>query len=158
MRQLMKCFDHQRPWRDHCVDRGLKDEWLEAMNSLTCWSVYSTCEGHHEAPMEGAGHSECARIWLKASHSMIDALLRDWVQIEAPLREWLSLHCSPDTVSDIRSDHNVFTKEAAVTLELECAYKRQASTMDDKTTKWFGNTVGRLTQFDVYTLQLVSGK
>jgi hypothetical protein len=41
-----KCRDHEREWRGFCVDRNLKDDWLELLNDLEAFSLISICEGH----------------------------------------------------------------------------------------------------------------
>ena len=41
-----KCRGHEREWQGFCVDRNLKDDWLEHLNDLQAFSLISICEGH----------------------------------------------------------------------------------------------------------------
>ncbi len=45
-RRVRPCRDHERRWRDHCVDINLEDAWLERLNQLRCFHLISICEGH----------------------------------------------------------------------------------------------------------------
>ena len=47
----------RRPWRHYSVDINLKDEWLEALNSLTVFDLTSICEGH-PSKADNAGSKE----------------------------------------------------------------------------------------------------
>ncbi|MDM7921797.1 MAG: hypothetical protein QUS14_05805 [Pyrinomonadaceae bacterium] len=49
------CLPHERRWRNYCVDRNLKDEWLERLNALKTFDLISICEGH------GSGTDEESR-------------------------------------------------------------------------------------------------
>ncbi len=43
------CRDYERPWKDKCVDKNLKDEWLEDLNALLVFDLVSVCEGHPQS-------------------------------------------------------------------------------------------------------------
>jgi hypothetical protein len=38
--------DDQRIWQGRRVDKDLKDEWLDELNSLLCMDLVSICQGH----------------------------------------------------------------------------------------------------------------
>lgn len=42
----IECRPHERRWRNYCVDKNLKDDWLERLNGLTVFDLISICEGH----------------------------------------------------------------------------------------------------------------
>lgn len=42
------CRPFERPWRNFCVDSGLRDDWLERLNSLSVFDLISICEGHSD--------------------------------------------------------------------------------------------------------------
>ena len=48
------CRDHERVWNGICVDIGLEDEWLVALNSLDSFFLTSICVGHKDlyAPID----------------------------------------------------------------------------------------------------------
>lgn len=39
--------NYQRKWREYSVDKNLRDDWLERINSLKILEVLSICEGHY---------------------------------------------------------------------------------------------------------------
>ena len=45
-RTPVECRPHERRWRNYCVDKSLKDEWLERLNDLEAFDLISICEGH----------------------------------------------------------------------------------------------------------------
>jgi hypothetical protein len=67
---------HQHKWRELEVDKGILDEWLEFMNDLVLFSVYSTCEGHRD--LDGVGGCNHARIWLSLRDQSYLLLEKMW--------------------------------------------------------------------------------
>ena len=56
-----RCRDHEKRWRDFCVDKNLEEDWLERLNSLKAFTLIGICEGHHN---QRAGSATKTRISL----------------------------------------------------------------------------------------------
>lgn len=41
---------NDRKWKGYWVDKGLKDAWLERLNSIKQISIEATCSGHRDRP------------------------------------------------------------------------------------------------------------
>jgi len=159
------------------VDKGLRDNWLEPMNSLAHFSVYSTCEGHRNP--EGAGGSDHARIWLSLREELYASLARMWQCNRAGLLALISEHFTdPNTHYDFfheqnrQTDHirNFAPPKSAhcdgamagmldqilacspsrdgIGLHLDHKEVRKTKEMPDSVASWFDNTVRTLRAFD----------
>ena len=60
-----KCRDHEREWQGFCVDKNLKDDWLERLNGLQVFHLISICEGHHDRGAEPARTPPHVKLRLK---------------------------------------------------------------------------------------------
>lgn len=83
------CPEHQRLWREHCVDRNLKNEWLEQLNNLNTLNLISVCEGH-------LGHPRryCPRINLRIKADLIEVMAEEWQKVKPVIRGALE-RCFP---------------------------------------------------------------
>lgn len=75
------CRGHERRWRNRCVDKGLKDEWLERLNELTLFDLISVCEGHATEP---EGHPRrLPHINLRLREAYIGQVVEKWNMFKA---------------------------------------------------------------------------
>lgn len=156
------CSNHQKQWRadvhteELCVDIGLLDKWLETMNSLHAWAVYSTCEGHAKPPQQGAGHSDCPRIWFHGSAAVDAKLVRHWDIIEELMRlEACRLFDEDITEIELFRDLNIQTSLQSVFLHLKYRTPRRSTDMERDTVEWFERVIGGLMEFDRVTKNLL---
>ena len=62
----VECRPHERRWRNFCVDRALKDDWLERLNGLKVFDLISICEGHGTAAETELGRLPHFNLRLKS--------------------------------------------------------------------------------------------
>lgn len=143
----MQCEPHQRPWRDLCVDSGLKDEWLESLNSLVYWKPFSTCEGHPDRT--GGGAEDHPRVWLLLDESHLDRLAKIW-SAHANRIHRLRQECFPNvrTISrlEFEQDEPIFGTNCA--LHLDCKIKRKTTVVAPEIANWWHDTTEGLRRFD----------
>lgn len=71
-----ECRPFERRWRNYCVDRGLKDDWLERLNALKIFDLISICEGHEDEADVVA--RRLPHFNLRVRENMIGTLERRW--------------------------------------------------------------------------------
>jgi hypothetical protein len=153
----MTCEPHQRHWRELCVDKGLRDEWLEKINALRYWKPYSTCEGHFDRI--GGGADDHPRVWLLLDEKFTPTISKMW---DANVQEFQRLRedCFPanDTISrlDFERDSKIFATTCG--LHLDSRVRRQSIEMSTRITEWWENTIRRLEKFDHEFGQILCGK
>ena len=164
---------HERQWKSLTVDKGLTDEWLESINSLRCFSPYSTCEGHSN-PV-GAGGSRHARMWFSLNNDLYLQMASNWLTKKEMLRKMLEQHFSHvDTKYDLfhelggKTDHirnysppressldalirkcfEASPSRDGIGMHLDHSEMRLKDVMPDTVTKWFDDTVTGMKKFD----------
>jgi hypothetical protein len=80
-------LSNYRKWKGIAVDKGLKDEWLEKVNSVPRTKVISTCEGHR------GGHKAHFNLVVRGTNAEKRAM---------NLKKKLS---GPNTKADVLTEH-----------------------------------------------------
>jgi hypothetical protein len=73
----LPCRPFERRWRNFCVDKNLKDDWLERLNSLRSFDLISICEGHPDEP--SYPHRRLPHINLRLKDGLAELLLPSWI-------------------------------------------------------------------------------
>lgn len=77
------CKPHERRWRNFCVDRGLKDAWLERLNKLAVFELISICEGHPDDP---AIRRRFPHINLRVRERYVVEIVENWERLRTDIR------------------------------------------------------------------------
>lgn len=138
---------HERMWHGHNrpVDKGLKDEWLEAMNALYYFCCYSSCEGH--ANPTGTGASRFPRIWLRMTDQILmPRIVSLWNQeaVEALVRKWFP----PRATDGFVCIDSLIKGGRGVCLHLTCKTVRSSDAMAPAIEQWFDHTTRALAPFE----------
>ena len=145
----MKPAPHERIWPglDQPVDKGLKDEWLEAINGLHYFQCYSSCEGHLKPA--GAGWSPHPRIWFSLEDpNLIEQISPRW-RANAPGFEELVRNWFPPAQTDVVFRlGNIGGGGKGVCLHLDCRIKRTTEQMPAVIEIWFDRTTKNLKTFE----------
>lgn len=124
------------------VDKHLKDDWLDSLNSLTWFDLKSICEGH-----AGKG---VANIMLRVKKELYDVASRHIFSIAALLN-------IPDTKVEITTDNYHGSENKYITVHIEfCTRVNELSTFNEFTKhrawphcrEWFPVVVDRIVNAD----------
>ena len=144
----MNCRSYERQWRDLCVDRGMRDSWLHAMNSLSCWRVYSSCEGHSTPPEGGVLTStRSPRIWFHASPVIQPALISRWRRLRSRLLA-VARSLFPGTRIVLRCTREIATNSPIIIFQLNCTTRRRSAEFEPNIEAWFVTVTSALAAFD----------
>jgi len=147
------CREHERLWRDRCVDRNLEDGWLESLNALTSLELISICEGHATP-----GHNRLRGrpgINLRLKASLLPQALKLWDTLSSTLEATLRRLFAGESTSAIvelkleirlrRSGSGIRHK---LTARIEAREPRAVAEMDAETNDWFRNVVRSIQDLD----------
>ncbi|MBU2444063.1 MAG: hypothetical protein KJ666_00625 [Bacteroidetes bacterium] len=150
---------HERLWKRYRVDKNLKDEWLEKLNSFRTLELISICEGHADAkPNSLRQYSHVHFDLSKKLFSYFDSTNKNWKNI---------IKNKIDTIFDIPNNslnfsHNfsirkfdhTSAKDSVILFKLRHSKKRESLDLDLKTTEWFENVIIHCQSFDNYLSKL----
>lgn len=149
------CRDYERPWRGRCVDRNLKDEWLDQLNALSTCSLTSICEGH----VHGSGERLAAvpLIKLRLKPELVPAATREWPALSQELTSLLpTLFDLAETRVEAALRLEVRASDAAVRERQELVIKihsvrvRETEELDGETAAWFETSVAACVAIDEF--------
>lgn len=147
------CKDHERVWRDLCVDRNLRDDWLEHLNSLETLNLVGICEGHPGRPPGAPGRYP--QINLRLKESILPGIAGHWEDLRsAMLNEASKLFLLGDT--DVRIELKFWLRagrgrliyQEDLTMRLRGYKTRETVEMDAETCGWFERAVDRIAKVD----------
>lgn len=146
--RLRNCREHERLWRDRCVDKNLKDDWLERLNTLQSFELISICEGH----LDRRPH-----INLRLRPDLIAALANDWHAYQAKFQEGISnIFRYPLTSASFELRYRYSTRggrshyrEDAV-LKIEALRERSSRNEELNQDEWFMANVQASEDFDKF--------
>lgn len=154
MRDLKrKCREHERPWRDFCVDANLQDSWLERLNGLRVFDLINICEGHPQRSKRAA--SRYAHIYLKLKKEFLQDVIPAWGDLR-PLfiQEVDRLFQEGDTYINfevkfkLRSGPGRLVYQEELMLKLRAFHLSSNSGLDPNLRAWFDHSVERIETLD----------
>jgi hypothetical protein len=157
---LQGCRNHERRWRDHNVDKNLKDDWLERLNNLKTLELVSICEGHPSAKrfsVKGLPH-----ISLILQYSYIERLIHDWYSYQPRIEETINntaFHPLTSPVFElwlrhVKNDGTTYYREC-VMLRLNPPYGSRSRLVELDRAEWFTVNVEAIEDFDEFLYELL---
>lgn len=152
------CRDHERLWRERCVDKNLKDDWLERLNRLAAFSLINICEGHHDQQVGSSGRYPHISVRLK--ERLLPGIARHWEELRgATLSEMNRLFQTGDTDINmelkfrLRAGRGKLIYQEGLALRVRSFEKRKTSELDSQTANWFERVIQRIEGLDGMVLE-----
>jgi len=154
IRMSRSCRDHEKSWNKRCVDKNLKEEWLQRLNSLNTLDLISVCEGHPER--EG-----CTKPHLKFKlrAELTPVAMQRFAEHSINL-EMFSRFNHKDTESKcelkrtFRTARKGFNYREDIMVRITCRCPRTSEKIDEKTINWFERNVVRVEELDGFIVGL----
>lgn len=154
-----KCRDHEREWRGFCVDRHLKDDWLECLNGLGAFDLISICEGHCGRQAEPSKTPPHVKLRLK--EQFLPEVASRWDEHKmAILGDVNRLFQVGDTYVNLELKFKLRSGTGRLSYQEEMIVRvhgRQARTseeMDAATCAWFEQSVKKIEALDRFVADL----
>jgi hypothetical protein len=148
-----ECREHERRWKDMCVDKNLEDEWLERLNGLKAFGLVGICEGHSEQRPGASGRYP--HINLRLKESLLPGIAENWEELRiAILNEVGKLFGSGDTdvrlelKFRLRAGRGKLVYQEEMTMRARSYRARVAEGMDKETRRWFEESIERIEEID----------
>lgn len=161
--RLRNCREHQRLWRNHCVDKNLKDDWIESLNSLRAFNLISICEGHLNG--RSNPHGGLPHINLRLKPDLVTILANDWQTHKEKIQEGINNITSyPLTSASIELRHRYFkgigqpNYREDVVIRLEAFRERSSNNQEITRDEWFEGSIEGLAEFDRFIENLLGFK
>jgi hypothetical protein len=155
-----QCPDHQRLWRGHCVDQGLDDAWLVALNELGAFDLISICEGH--AGQRATSSRSRPHINLRLKSNLLAKAVTAWTSISAGLSDNLSGIFAFDATSakvELKQQVCLARSEPLrrqdFTVCMQSRQPRVDTTMEPGCIEWFQATIESIKNLDRYMASLL---
>ena len=149
--EVTSCPEHQRVWRDQCVDKNLKDEWLEQLNSLKALNLISICEGHPNHPRH-----YYPRMNLRIKNNLIVHVANEWQKLKPAFSVALD-KCFPDEDTNPsielvrriqRKDKDSQIPDDDIIVYIHSRNLRNNDWQRELANNWFGRTIKAVEAFD----------
>jgi hypothetical protein len=152
-----RCRDHEKRWRDFCVDKNLEEDWLERLNSLKTFTLIGICEGHHN--QRAASDSKFPYIGLRLKDQLLPGIARNWEELRvAVLNEVHKLFQAGDTQFNLelkfklRAGRGKLIYQEELALRMRSFQVKDSEEMDAETGEWFEQSVKRIEALDSVVL------
>ena len=152
-----ECRDHEKRWRDLCVDKNLEDDWLDRLNDLKAFTLIGICEGHRDQRVGSAGRFP--HLSLRLKEQLLPGIARDWEELRAAvLNEVHKLfqvgdtHFNLELKFKLRAGRGRLVYQEDLTLRMRCFQARGSEEMDSETYEWFEQSVKRIEALDSVVL------
>jgi hypothetical protein len=153
------CKEHERRWRDLCVDKNLEDEWLARLNELRSLRLINICEGHRDRRSEHNRRSP--HIIVRLREEWLPGLGQRWDADKIVILEQVNdLFRRGDTEGNLEVKFQVrwgrgrLTYLEDLTFRVRGRKRRMGVEMDAATRGWFEDNVARLVALDVFLVAL----
>ncbi len=147
------CQEHERLWRDYCVDKNLDNVWLERLNSLKSFNLVSICEGHYKQYKNPSG--KYPHINLRLKEQYLPGFAKEWEDLRpAVLNEVHKLFQKGDTYFNLELKHKLragigrLVYQEELTMKMRCYHARVSEDLDLESSVWFENSVERIECLD----------
>ncbi len=152
LRPNRPCRDHEREWRNHCVDANLENTWLEAFNNLRVFSLISICEGHVNSRLPvGSGPHINLRLKDQYIPLMVGEFDRVAYRIQEKLMElWADETTRVEAKFEFRMNASRSRQEISRSFAMRIEWRRPRTdvAMDEDTSEWFLDTIERIQIYD----------
>ena len=155
---IKQCKEHERRWRDLCVDKNLDDEWLERLNKLKAFRLVGICEGHSNRHSNTVG--AYPNIHLKLRATILEGVAGKWPSLKAALlKDPAKIFIHDDTKTRfelnfrLRSGKGKLVYQEEMKVRVIGIKKRKSDEMGDEVRIWFEDCIDRIEEMDqaVYT-------
>lgn len=157
-----ECRDHERKWRNFCVDKNLENEWLDRLNDLRAFNLIGICEGHFERRAGSPGRFPNMNLRLK--EQLLPGIARNWDELRtAMLNEVNHLFQAGDTHFNLelkfklRAGRGRLVYQEELNLRMRCFESRSSEEMGEKVRRWFEEAIGRIEVLDAIVVDWYSG-
>ncbi len=159
MQPERRCREHERVWNGYYVDKNLKDEWLERLNSLPAFDLINICEGITERQgviTYGLPHIYCK---IKPGFSYVVAHRFNDMRIVTALQ---NIPASENTRVELEVKRRFpgHTKAPPYTdhlvLKLTFLKQRFSRHIDKSTERWFERMLHKVEALDAFIRYLSS--
>jgi hypothetical protein len=141
-----ECREHERQWREYCVDRNLQDDWLERLNQLQVLRLINICEGHHDLQTDPSRKSPHFILQLKDEY--LPSVAKSWDRHKMAILEQASRSFqSGDTTGSLELKFRLrwrggrLAYQEDLVVRIRCQRKRTSMEMDEQTRAWFEQNV-----------------
>lgn len=156
------CRPFERRWRNYCVDRNLKDDWLERLNGLKIFDLISICEGHEDEADIVA--RRLPHFNLRVRENMIGMLDRRWGSDRERIGQALDAAFENRFVSAKFEIRSGFIKERRTIDPQDIALLKIGPAVDvldfDRIyygAEWFEENIAAAEAFDQFLFDLLNG-
>lgn len=147
------CQDHERRWRDRCIDKNLQDVWLERLNALKNFNMVSICEGHHRLYKNPS--SKYPHINLRLKELYLPGFSKDWADLRpAILNEVHNLFRVGDTYFNLELKHKLragigrLVYQEELTIKMRRYQPRVSEEIKPDDAVWFEHCVDCIERLD----------
>ena len=153
MKTKKECKEHEKRWRNYCVDKNLDDEWLERLNKLKAFQLVGICEGHIKRHVDA-----------KSSYRNVNLILRDelmvsvvakWPELKTEiLKEAAEILENNATKTRLEIHHRLRARQGkiisqdALKISMLSNQSRDQDELGDEMRIWFEGCVERIEELD----------
>lgn len=153
-----ECREHEKQWREFCVDKNLEDDWLERLNHLKTFALVGICEGHCDRQPGSPGRYPY--IALRLRESLLPGIAKGWGELRtAMLSEVSRLFQAADTDINLelkfrlRAGRGKLIYREALTFRMRSYEVRSAEELDAQVRSWFERSIERIERLDVVVIE-----
>ena len=128
------------------VDKNLKDDWLQRLNSLSCLELTNICEGHTR-PKIGPGQARCPYRTLHFRNEFCALVDRHREALERLFMETFPVDPERNQICCGTSDS---------LLTLRSPHDRQTDAPEADMERWFEQTIAAVEHFDCRCREILS--
>ena len=152
------CREHEKQWREFCVDKNLEDDWLERLNNLKAFALIGICEGHSDRRSGSSGRYPYISLRLK--EPLLPGIAKHWEELRmAMLSEVSRLFEAADTDINLelkfrlRAGRGKLIYREDLTFRMRSYEVRASGELDVQARNWFERSVERIERLDGVVVQ-----
>ena len=153
MKTKKECKEHEKRWKDYCVDKNLDDEWLERLNQLKAFQLMGICEGHIKRQVEAK--SSYPNVNLKLRDEFVVSVVEKWPELKTEIlkeaAEILEHHATQTRLElyhRLRARKGKIISQDALKISMVSNQSRDQDETGDEMRIWFEGCVKRIEELD----------
>jgi len=150
---------HERLWKDRCVDKNLKDEWLIRLNALQAFNLVSICEGH-DSPARRPPH-----IHLRLKEEYFPIVSDEWHRSGQTMSRLINSLFSTEATKIEIELKEVFQKwqgrynyKQDFTARIRCRINSESQSIQTCVVNWFQSIIPEIQELDTLIFDLCMEK